>query len=89
MLVGNAQKCNLRIDVKNSVIIQNELALIQNVMAKLWQSSDMNFLVRQEITIEMISVGIIITMPNSGMPKHQAISLKSQNTLCKFSIFRY
>jgi hypothetical protein len=71
------------------VTIQNELALIQNVMAKLWQSSDMNCLVRQEITIEMMSVGTIIVMPSSGMPKHQAISLKSQNTMCKFSIFRY
>ena len=71
--------------LKNSVHIQNELAEIQTVMAILWQSSDTICLVLQAMMIETIMVGTIIEIPSQVNPIHQPMSLKIQNTICRFS----
>jgi hypothetical protein len=71
------------------VHIQKELAEIQTVIARLWQSSETIVLVLQAMMIEIRSVGTIIVTPNKVNPIHQPMSLKIQNTICRFSILLY
>lgn len=42
-----------------------------------------------DIMMAIARVGMIIAMPSGRQNMHQAISLNSQNTICKFSILRY
>ncbi len=74
---------------KNSLIIQYELAEIQNTMARLCASSALMLRVRQVMSSAMLNVGTTMMMPSVFQIMHQLMSLISQNRICWFSILRY
>lgn len=70
------------------MIIQEELAMIQNATAKLCANSERIFRVRQDIKKATDKVGMIMAIANDFQVMHQLRSLMIQNTICKFSILR-
>ena len=73
----------------NSMIIQVQLAQIQNVTARLCASSEAMPRVLQAMKMDTNKVGTIIPMPIMVQPIHQLRSLMIQKTMCRFSILRY
>ena len=70
----------------NSIIIQVELAEIQKATARLCDSSEWIWRVRQEINMATSNVGTIIAIPSTFHPIHQLISFIIQKTIWRFSI---
>lgn len=86
---GITARCfNFSPSAKNSVIIQKELATIQQITAKLWYSSDLVRRDLQPIRTAKLIVGKIIKMPSDFQLISQLMSLSNQSRMWKFSILR-